>query len=497
LQLVESFVDRLEDSIQERSFQTLTLRGVKATKRNGDASSSSSSLRGSIRQVQGRLVRLQSREDELLLQVTLKYHLATDIVKNVPLSDLRQTVTSLMTDPSVASEWGVEAARCHPMRGALLDTAHETWELTLDKKPKLQRLHVRLGQNQAAAAAAANHVLSHDRVKQVPVSIQAEFLQRLGVTKPDGTPRPGMKSKVRVRVTIKYHSMTCITHIFLSWQLRQCQKFVEIVGNLVDTAAATPHAGTSAIRTMDLGCGRGYLTFALHSYLSDRYDTLDVSTVGIDVRPKLVQEISTIARSLGEPFQTLRFEVGTIDRIVATANDHGVNDDDTSLDILVALHACDTATDDAIYSGVARKADVIVVAPCCQKELRPQIDAGATADHPILRHAIYRERLTEIATDSLRSLLLEMAGYKVKTFEFIGGEHTAKNVMITAVRDSRSKRKDIREQIRSLAKEYGLQSQKLAQWMGVDLMHGEDLGHRAESIGPKIHGHRMPPSTLG
>merc|ERR1712216_758595 len=109
------------------------------------------------------------------------------------------------------------------------------------------------------------------------------------------------------------------------------------------------------------------------------------------------------------------------------------------IDVLLALHACDTATDDALWCGVASGAAVIVVAPCCHKEVRRQIErvAPRRAVDPLaaaLRHGIYRERTAEMLTDSMRALLLEMAGYEVSVFEFVGGEHTAKNVMIPAVK---------------------------------------------------------------
>jgi Methyltransferase domain len=165
-----------------------------------------------------------------------------------------------------------------------------------------------------------------------------------------------------------------------------------------------------------------------------------------------------------------------------------------SLHVLIALHACDTATDDAIWSGIARNAHVIVVAPCCHQECRPQLNVHASknSDHPlydVLRHNIYRERLTETATDSMRALLLEIAGYQVQVFEFVGGEHTSKNVMITAVRSyqnadssgkhvSRNINTDtLRKRLISLATLHGIREQKLATWMSVSLVPEENETH--------------------
>jgi hypothetical protein len=282
--------------------------------------------------------------------------------------------------------------------------------------------------------------------------------------------------------------------------LRQCQKFVEIVGALVEKAEKSRsrhnNDSLSSISVMDLGCGRAYLSFSLHSYLHEKYSNAVVTTLGIDVRPKLIAEISGIANSLGDSFRSLQFEEGTIEKIVEQSRLSGgrmKKDFDGSLDILVALHACDTATDDALYSGIARGADVIVVAPCCHKQLRPQLDAYSSSKDPILRHGIYRERMTETVTDSLRALLLELAGYKVQVFEFIGGEHTSKNTMITAIKSRHTvdNKEVIQEHIKSLATNYGIRDQKLAQWTKVSLTEGGEEGKPAAA--KNLTKHRMPP----
>jgi SAM-dependent methyltransferase len=256
-----------------------------------------------------------------------------------------------------------------------------------------------------------------------------------------------------------------------------------------------------SISVLDMGCGRGYLTFSLHSYLSEKCGATRVETTGIDVRPKLIAEMSTISESLGGIFQSLNFKEGTIQQLVQQAampeKEVKAGESLSSLDILVALHACDTATDDAIYSGIVRDVNIIVVAPCCHKELRPQLDSHASSKDPILKHAIYRERIAETVTDSLRALILELAGYKVQVFEFIGGEHTAKNVMITAIKSSRRAGSvdDVEGQIRSLAGDYGIFSQKLAQWMKIDLGNRIDSKERnGQKMPKKILVRRMPRS---
>jgi hypothetical protein len=140
-----------------------------------------------------------------------------------------------------------------------------------------------------------------------------------------------------------------------------------------------------------------------------------------------------------------------------------------TLDVLIALHACDTATDDALAKGVQAGAALLVVAPCCQKELRAQL-TPAPVLAPALRHGIFQERHAEFATDALRALLLEWAGYDTKVFEFISTEHTAKNIMIAATKHHRPARtEEAARAIRELAAFYGIKSQALARQLYFDL----------------------------
>ncbi len=469
VQLVNDFVRQVQQSVLDKVFVSLTLHGSSKPKKYKTIDDS---IRGSIRQVQGRLIQVKKKSN--VLQLTIKYHGATDICKNIMTpEDIPQQLSELILHPLV-SEWGAESLQ--PLEGAELKTLQDIWELkSLHRLAKLQskKLPIQTKDGSVLLLQPA----SHDRVKQVPLSQNTEFLQSLGLTKLDGSPRPGMSSK-----------------------LRQCNKFVEIVSGLI--GKTTPSNG---IRVVDMGCGRGYLTFALHSYLCQQYPQ-KVESIGIDVRPKLVAEISGIAQSLGAPFHTLSFQTGTIEEIVAgTTSIFGDTVDEAKhrLDILIALHACDTATDDALWSGISQRADIIVVAPCCHKQIRPQINAHVASSkesHPlydVLKHGVYRERLSETVTDSLRALLLEQAGYKVQVFEFIGGEHTSKNVMITAIRgddttvldrDSYTSRR-----IQELAEFHGITEQKLADWMGQPL--GNQAAHPHEGRRTRLTITQMPPRS--
>lgn len=196
------------------------------------------------------------------------------------------------------------------------------------------------------------------------------------------------------------------------------------------------------------------------------------------MRPKLVKECNSIARSCGADFDNLSFVTGSIESEIGTE----IPTSETS-DIIISLHACDTATDDSIWYGISQDAKVIVAAPCCHQELRrfvdPQVYYLQKQDHPlseILRHNIYKERMSEIVTDTLRGILLEIYDYDVNVFEFIGGEHTAKNIMLTAIKRmnprSADEKKQLRHRLKGLAELYGIPRQKLADWLKEDI-HSE------------------------
>ncbi len=189
-----------------------------------------------------------------------------------------------------------------------------------------------------------------------------------------------------------------------------------------DAAAAgtTPASQRPELVLADMGCGKGYLTFGSW-HLFHRVWRQPVRVIGIESRGDLVTTTNKLARRIGA--EGLEFHAGTI----ASARLPRV-------DGLIALHACNTATDDAILRGVALGAKLIVVAPCCHKELRPQLGKPAPLA-PLLVHGLMQERLAEWLTDGLRALFLEWAGYRTKVMEFVAGEHTPKNLMIAAVHE--------------------------------------------------------------
>jgi SAM-dependent methyltransferase len=234
---------------------------------------------------------------------------------------------------------------------------------------------------------------AHDRRKRrvLPEGEPVPFLVELGVMTPAGA--------VRARRHDKY---------------RQVNRFLELVE---DVLPALPERGP--LRVVDFGSGRSYLTFALHHLLVERHGRT-VDMLGLDLKDDVVAACAALADRLGA--EGLRFAVGDIAR--AEGLEHA--------DLVVSLHACDTATDAALAKAVEWEAEVILAVPCCQHELLSQLDNATLA--PLLRHGVLRERFAAEVTDAARAQLLGLAGYDVQLVEFVELEHTPKNVLIRARR---------------------------------------------------------------
>jgi hypothetical protein len=227
-------------------------------------------------------------------------------------------------------------------------------------------------------------------------------------------------------------------------KFKQINKFVEIVGSQISKSSLSSKA---KIQIHDMGAGKGYLTFALYDHLANK-NGLSVETTGVELRPELVKLCNDISEKLD--FKGLKFGEGFI------SNYELVN-----TDILIALHACDTATDDAIYKGIQSGAELIICSPCCHKQVRKSMEVQSKhAD--ILGHGILLERQAEIVTDTLRALLMEANGYKTKIFEFVSTEHSGKNLMIVGQKRSGFNNGEERmEAYRKLKREFGVQNHYL------------------------------------
>ncbi len=295
-----------------------------------------------------------------------------------------------------------------------LFTIENDFQLDIGKKGK-SRLNI------AKPTFKTQPTLEHNREKQIQINPNNFYLRALGITTDHGEIRDKQQDK---------------------W--KQINKFVETLGSLFDKS---PLAGRKNLNIVDMGAGKGYLTFATYDYFKN-IRSLDVKVTGVDTKQELVGLCSDIAKA--SEFEDLKFVHGYI-------GDFELKD----VDILIALHACNTATDDAIFQGIKAAAALIVAAPCCHQEIRPQITAPEML-RGIMRHGVMLEREAETLTDGLRALLLEKSGYSTKLFEFVSTEHTPKNNMIVGTRATKkTETNELTEQIQSIKNFYGIKEQRL------------------------------------
>lgn len=273
---------------------------------------------------------------------------------------------------------------------------------------------------QAIAPVVAS---AHNRDKQRYVEQSRPFLQALGVTDARGHIIPAMSNK---------------------W--KQINKFIEILSGAVKDSGLLQR-GT--LHVADFGSGKAYLTFAMHDYFCHTLG-MQAQVTGVELRQNLVDLCNNTARQL--QLSGLQFAQGDVKHFQA----QGIN-------VMVALHACDTATDYAIHMGIRTGAEIIMCSPCCHKEVRPQVRLPLVLA-PMLQHGIHLGQEAEMLTDSLRALLLDAHGYDTKVFEFISLEHTSKNKMILATKRQQPKDNTaVLAQIAELKQFYGVKQQCLEQ----------------------------------
>ena len=256
---------------------------------------------------------------------------------------------------------------------------------------------------------------SHDQQSSSIIDHQQNYLSALGVTDQNGTVLKDKRDKYR-----------------------QINKFIEIIDPIINKSGLD-----KKVRIVDMGSGKGYLSFALYDHLKNNLDYIPHMT-GIELRPDLVSICNDIAVNAG--FENLSFKEGSIETTPITQPD-----------ILIALHACNTATDDAIAKGIHAKAKMIICSPCCHKQIRKQM-APDTAVNSISQFGILKERQAEIVTDTIRALILRAHGYKTNVMEFISTEHTPKNLLITAIKetDPSEPLQNYIEEIDALKKVFGI-----------------------------------------
>ncbi|MGN8261527.1 class I SAM-dependent methyltransferase [Pseudomonas sp. SMSB3] len=335
-------------------------------------------------------------------------HQTRDITRNVALEQAEALVAELLP----AS-----------FRNAHLFDADGEVQLAFSKKgkPMLQR-HGAQAPREVAATAA------HDREKKRYLDLSRPFLRDLGVTDGQGALIPAMSRK---------------------W--KQINKFIEVFDHALANA---PVAAGQALRVADFGSGKGYLTFAMHDYLRNSLGR-EAKVMGVELRQDMVELCNAAAGRLEHP--GLEFLCGDVRSVVPEA-----------IEVMIALHACDVATDYAIHTGIRCNAAIIMCSPCCHKQIRPQLHSPGLLQ-PMLQYGLHLGQQAEMLTDSLRALYLEACGYETKVFEFISLEHTNKNKMILAVkRRQAADNTALLEKIAQLKGFYGVQEHCLETLLRAD-----------------------------
>ncbi len=288
-------------------------------------------------------------------------------------------------------------------------TSEQKISLQLNKKRKA-RLLIQNQKNEAPS-------ITHDKQKKRLILAENNpYLKALGITNQTGKVLQSGQKK-----------------------FRQINKYIEIISSILQQTKLP-----TSPQIVDMGSGKGYLTFALYDYLKHQLK-LDISITGIELRENLVDFCNQLAQDC--KYEQLQF----------LAQDITTYQSD-KIDFLIALHACDIATDIAIAKGIKADANAIIVAPCCHKQVRKSMQC-TTEMQSILRHGILLERQAELLTDGIRALLLEAHGYKTQVFEFISTEHTPKNVMIIATKGK--KKSTALAEIAAIKKEFGIKEHYL------------------------------------
>jgi len=335
---------------------------------------------GAPQKILGRFVVLKG---EPHVSLTLR-HATRDVIRNLPVG--------------AATDW-LRGQLGAAFRSALVCTTQRDWQFISDEAG-----HARLIDHQPSSRQTPSS--EHDRKRHGILDASAnDWLQGLGLLDNHGKLRASMADKHR-----------------------QINHYLEIFSHLAtdcgwnEAPVAKEPSRCSALQIADMGCGKGYLTFGLW-HLVRRVWKQPVRVTGVEARADLVTATNKLAKHIQA--EGLEFMAGTIESARLPR-----------VDALIALHACNTATDDAIKRGIELGAKLIVVAPCCHQEVRSQLGSPEPFT-AVLRHGLMAERMSEWVTDGLRALFLEWAGYRTKVMEFVAGEHTPKNLMIAAVRDGK------------------------------------------------------------
>ena len=304
----------------------------------------------------------------------------------------------------------VDALLAEPFGNWHVETVEATVQLRVTKKGDAQ-VHRSAAARELSVSPADNR--PHDRLKPRLVDPAEPFLHALGVTDAQGRVKPSRQDK--------YH---------------QVEELVRALDAVLDPQRL-PHR---PVRVVDLGCGNAYLTFAAYRHLAGTRG-LPVELVGVDVKAQAREHNTAVAASLGWA-EHVRFVQGTI-----------LDADVPAPDVVLALHACDTATDEALARAVRWRAPLVLAAPCCHNDVQRQLAAADRPPEPyglLARYGILRERFADVLTDALRAALLRLLGYRVEVVEFVASRHTPRNTLIRAVRTGAAPTPELVAQYREL-----------------------------------------------
>lgn len=315
-------------------------------------------------------IRLITLKEQQQLSFTYRYQ-TNDQVKNYTIEEAKKVLQNLLNSS---------------FKIITLFTLEEDYSLRISKKGEVSVIKTH-------PSFTNKPPENHDLPKKKRAEL-GKYLNLLGITDENGVIIPKMADK-----------------------FKQINKYLEIIESLLKSTELS-----KTVSIVDMGAGKGYLTFALYDFLVNQ-KKIAATITGIEQRKELVDFCNETANACG--FEKLTFKCQSIQEYKAK-----------KIDILIALHACDTATDDALSKGIAANATLIITAPCCHKQIRQQLK-GIEQKNPILKYGIFKERQYEMVTDTIRALILEKHQYNASIFEFISNEHTRKNIMLVGTKSSK------------------------------------------------------------
>ncbi|WP_338813840.1 SAM-dependent methyltransferase [Bernardetia sp. Wsw4-3y2] len=399
--MINQFIEKIEESLEKNTFIKITLSNF-----------TSNQEKSTLKKI---LIRktIIKREEKL----TFVYrHKTNDITKNYSVEEgMKEIITFLTKEDSNENNEGF-------FNQAILFT--NQFDLHLKNINKNPTIHSQKPTQKQALST------SHDKQKKRAIQTKDQegnsknYLQALKITDHTG--------KVYKNAQDKY---------------KQINQYIEILSVLLKQLPTEKE-----LQITDMGAGKGYLTFALYDYLENNLK-FKVKSVGVEFRNDLVELCNQIAEE--SDFENLSFVEGTIEEYKITQENI-----EEKTHVLIALHACDTATDDAIFKGIEADAELIVVAPCCHKQIRREMENAFKSDKsdkksenelsPLTNYGVFLERQAEMLTDTMRCLLLNYCGYQTKAVEFISDAHTPKNVLLIATKkesfsDSTKKAEKLKE----------------------------------------------------